>query len=156
MKPIDFKTSFYFPSSINLAGIVFFAAGVPILMVNLIIGIALCIVSVAIFTTHYRLRIDMKNKTYLDYLWIIGFKVGEEAKFDTIQYLFIKKSIVSQTMHARVASSTIRKEVFDGYLKFSDTDKLHIETKESKDALMKKLNVISGLLNTTVIDYSEA
>jgi len=65
-------------------------------------------------------------------------------------------SNVTQTMHLRVVSSTIRKEVFDGYLKFSEQNRIHLLTMDSKESLIKKLKRISALLKVRVIDYSES
>jgi len=155
MTKIDFKTSGYFPGHIMLLGILLVFIGLPVMFVNPIIGLILWFISLIIFTTHYRLSIDQDNKVYHDYLWILGFRSGEKGKFNTLEYIFIKKSNISQTMRMRVASSTIQKEVFDGYLKFSDQHKLHLLTLDSKENLINKLKFMATLLKTTVIDYSE-
>jgi DNA repair protein RadC len=57
-------------------------------------------------------------------------------------------------MHLRVASSTIQKEVYDGYLKFSEQEKLHLLTLDNKENLIKKLRVISSQLKASLVDYS--
>lgn len=155
MSKIDFKTSGYFPGHIILLGVLLAIIGLPVMFVKPIIGMILWFISLIIFTTHYRLRIDPENKVYHDYLWILGFRIGEKGKFNTLDYLFIKKSNVSQTMRLRVASSTIQKEVFDGYLKFSDQHKIHLLTLDSKENLINKLKFIAALLKTRIIDYSE-
>lgn len=125
------------------------------MFVKPIIGMILWFISLIIFTTHYRLRIDPENKVYHDYLWILGFRSGEKGKFITLEYLFIKKNTVSQTMRLRVASSTIQKDVFDGYLKFSDQHKIHLLTLSSKENLINRLKFMAALLKTRIIDYSE-
>jgi hypothetical protein len=127
----------------------------PVLFVNPIIGLILWFISLIIFTTHYRLSIDQDKKVYHDYLWILGFRSGEKGKFNTLEYIFIKKSNVSQTMRMRVASSTIQKEVFDGYLKFSDQHKIHLLTLDSKENLINRLKFMASSLKTRLIDYSE-
>ena len=58
-------------------------------------------------------------------------------------------------MSVRVASTTIRKDVYDGYLKFSEQEKIHLITKDSKKDLVKKLREISASLKVKIIDYSE-
>jgi hypothetical protein len=155
MNRIDFKTAGYFSWYIHLAAVFFVILGFALLSINLIASLILFFICLIFFTTHYRLSIDLKNKTYHDYLWILGFRIGEKGSFDSIEYLFIKSSNVSQTMNLRVASSTIRKEVFDGYLKFSEQKKIHLLTMDSKESLLKKLNSISKLLKVAVLDYSE-
>jgi hypothetical protein len=129
--------------------------GLPVLFIKPLIGLILWFISLVIFTTHYRLSIDQDSKVYHDYLWILGFRSGEKGRFNTLEYIFIKKSSVSQTMRMRVASSTIQKEVFDGYLKFSDQHKIHLLTLESKENLINRLKFMASSLKTRLIDYSE-
>ena len=155
MNKIDFKTSRYFSGTIIFLGLFLLVVGLPVIFVNIIGGLILCFVSLVIFTTHYRLSIDLDNKIYHDYLWILGLRNGEKGKFNALEYVFIKKSNVTQTMRLRVASSTIRKEVFDGYLKFSEHDKIHLLTMDSKEGLIKNLKSISARLKVRIIDYSE-
>jgi len=155
MNKVDFKTTGYFPWHIHLVAVFFVIIGLALLSINLIAALILFFVCFVFFTTHYRLSIDLKNKIYHDYLWILGFRIGEKGKFDSVEYLFIKSSNASQTMNLRVASSTIQKEVFDGYLKFSEHKKIHLLTMDSKESLLRKLNSISKLLKVAVLDYSE-
>ena len=122
---------------------------------SVIIGLIILLTSVVIFTTHYRLKINFNNHEFHDYLWIMGLKNGEKGKFQSIEYIFIKKSKVSQKMNSRASTTTIRREVYDGYLKFSEKDKIHLMTEDNKDTLIKKLNLISAKLQTKIIDYSE-
>lgn len=155
MRKIDFKTSPYFSSTITLAGTLVGIGGLAIVFTNPILGAILLLLGIIVLTTHYRLAISLDKKVYHDYVWMLGFRIGDKGSFENIEYLFVKKSKVSQTMHVRVASSTIRKEVYDGFLKFSESHKLHLVTKDSKNELIKKLRVISTALTVKIIDYSE-
>lgn len=155
MSVVDFKTSGYFSWTIIFLGFVLAFVGFLFIIENPVVGVIQLLISLIIFTTHYRLKIDFDNKVFHDYLWILGLKNGDKVKFETIEYLFIKKSKVSQTMSVRVASTTIRKEVYDGYLKFSEQEKIHLITKDSKKDLVKKLREISTSLKVKIIDYSE-
>jgi hypothetical protein len=155
MNNVDFKTSLYFPLTfiffgglLGVGGIALVVSGSPV------IGAVLLLVGLVLLTTHYRLAINFDKKTYHDYVWILGLKQGEKVRFENIEYLFIKKSRVSQTMSVRVASSTIQKEVYDGYLKFSEKDKIHLLTKDNKNDLIAKLKEISSALKVKIVDYS--
>lgn len=155
MNKIDFKTSGYFSWHIILFGIFLAILGLPLLFTSIVGGVILCLISLVILTTHYRVSVDLDKKNYRDYLWILGLRNGEKGKFSNIEYVFIKKGTVTQTMRLRVASSTIRKEVFDGYLKFSEHDKIHLFTMDRKETLVKKLKTISSGLKVKLIDYSD-
>ena len=155
MSKVDFKTSAYFPTTITFVGGFVGFIGITFVTTNPILSCVLMLVGIIAATTHYRLTIDVDKKLYHDYLWILGFKNGQKGNFDKIEYLFIKKANVSQTMRVQVASSTIRKEVYDGFIKFSETNKVHLLTKDSKKELVGKLRKISEMLNIKIIDYSE-
>jgi len=155
MGVIDFKTSGYFSWPIIFLGGVLAAVGLAFVSTKPIVGGIALLVNAVILTTHYRLTIDFDQKVFHDYLWILGLKNGDKGKFENIEYLFIKKSKVTQTMYLRVASSTIQKEVYDGYLKFSEKNKIHLITKDSKSDLIKKLRAVSTALKVKIIDYSE-
>ena len=155
MRIVDFRTSGYFSGTMIFLGVVLIFAGLLLLAANDFVGLVLLILSVPILTTHYRLRIDFDNKSFHDYIWILGIKLGEKGKFETVEYLFIKMSKVSQTMYLESLSTTIRKDVFNGYLKFSADNKIHLMTLDSKDELIQKLRVIAEKLKARIIDYSD-
>lgn len=157
MDTINFKTSSYFPlTAIIVAIIVLIPAGIILLFSPLVIvGLMMLLASVVILTTHYRLEIDFQKKMFHEYVsFLFFFKSGETGQFESIHYLFVKNKKVSQTVNSRVSSMTVHKEVFDGYLKFSDHEKVHLDTKDTKEALLKKLMPISNQLKTRIIDYT--
>lgn len=151
---INVRTSNYFSGTIMLLGGVLVVAGMLALTINIFAGVIILMSGLIIFTTHYRMEIDDQKKEYYDYLWILGIKNGERGKYEKIEYMFIKKSLVSQTMNMRVASSTIRKAVYDGYLKLSEQNKIHIASNDSREGIMKVLRMISEPLGLEVVDYS--
>jgi hypothetical protein len=118
-------------------------------------GLAILLLCAIIFTTHYRLKVDLNKKEYRDYLWILGLKDGKQYSFDTLEYFFIKKNTVSQTMGLKAANTTVVKEVYDSYLKFSDEEKLHILSSGSKENIIKKLMPVSNSLNIKILDYTD-
>jgi hypothetical protein len=135
-------------------GLLAFTA-IMLLFTNWILSIVLLFASIVVFTTHYRLAINLEDKTFQDYVWVLGMKMGGIEDFKSIEYLFIKKNQVSQTMHLKVASSTVRKDVYDAYIKFSETQKIHLLTADKKRTLLERLGPIAKNLNIKMIDYSE-
>jgi hypothetical protein len=157
MDTVNFKTSSYFPlTAIIVAAIVMIPVAIILLFSTLVIlGLITLLAGVVILTTHYRLEIDFQKKTFHDYVsFLFFFKSGETGRFESIHYLFVKSKKVSQTVNSRVSSMTVHKEVFDGYLKFSDDEKIHLDTKDTKEALLKKLTPISNQLRIRIIDYT--
>lgn len=155
MKVVDFKACNYFSPMATTMAVVLIPAALLTLSASIVAGVIILAVCIIILTTHYRLKIDFENREFYDYVFFLGFKSGEKGYFDTIQYLFINAKHVSQTVNSRVSSMTVRKVVYDGYLKFSDKEKIHIATKDSKSALIKKLRTISNQLHIKIIDYTE-
>lgn len=121
-----------------------------------VIGAVILIGGIIIVSTHYRMKIDYSNKRYSEYIWLLGLKTGIEQKsFISPEYLFIKKTQVSQTLNSRVSSTTIQKEQYDGFLKFSEDDKVHLMTYDNKKTILKKLREIASQLNLKVVDYAQ-
>ena len=154
MNAIDFKISGYFSPTINFVGGLLGILGAAVTTTSPLAGIIMLLLGFIVVTTHYRLSINFDKKIYRGFGWILGFKRGDRCDCKNNEYLFIKKNKVRQSMNLRVASSTIRKEVYDGYLKFSEDNKLHLLTKDSKNDLIKKLRSISTTLKVKIIDYS--
>lgn len=152
----DFKTSNYFSGMPYVLGFILAPIGFVLLFSpKIVVGAILLLAGIVILTTHFRLAIDQRKKEYIEYISLLGMKVSRELhSFSQIQYLFIKKTKVSQTLNSRASSRTIQKEQFDGYLKFSEDDKLHLMTFENKGTLLKRLRPIANLLSTKIVDYS--
>jgi hypothetical protein len=156
MKNPDFKTSNYFSGMPFVLGFVLAPIGLILLFSpKFVVGLILLSTGVAILTTHFRLTIDHGQKKYSEYISLLGLKVSREFhSFDHIQYVFIKKTKVSQTLNSRASSRTIHKEQFDGYLKFSEDDKVHLMTIENKSNLLRRLRPIADALRIKIVDYS--
>lgn len=154
---VDFKTANYFTGMPYVLGFVLTPIGIFLLFSpQIIIGAILLIAGIIILSTHYRLAIDHTKKQYTEYVFILGLKAGIERKaFSSIEYVFIKKSKVSQTLNSRASSTTIQKIQYDGFLKFSEDNKVHLMTVENKGAILKKLKVIASRLNLKILDYSD-
>jgi hypothetical protein len=152
----DFNTSSYFPWHVKLVGGGLVIIGIVILSMGMFIGGPLVLlVSTIIFTTHYRVHVNFDTNMYHDYLWILGMKSGSKNSFEKIEYIFIKESRQSQTMGLRATNTTVHKSVYDAYLKFSETNKIHLITKDEKKDVIVMLRPIADKLKTDIIDYTE-
>lgn len=61
---------------------------------------------------------------------------------------------MSQTMGLKAATTTVVKEVYDAYLKFSDEEKIHVLTANHKDKIITKLHPVSKALKIDLVDYT--
>lgn len=111
-------------------------------------------IGVVTSTTHYGVEINLKSKQYREYIWILGFRKGEEISFDSIQYLFIKDFRISETFNSRVNSSTIVRNEFRGFVKFSEESKIHIVTKDDYEKMVIQLKKLAKQFDVGLVDYT--
>ncbi len=155
MRSIDFKTAPFFSWHVQVAAIGLLVIGVVIFDKSMLGASIIFLACILIYTTHYRLHIDLDKKVYRDYLWIMGLKDGKLCNFHDLSYFFIKKNKVSQTMGLKAATTTVVKEVYDAYLKFSDEEKIHVLTANHKENIVAKLHPISKTLQIDLVDYTD-
>ena len=147
---IRISLGYYFPLLLNLAGVLACLAGTVLLFVKPQIGAPLLILGAIIITARYRLEINLTNRSYHDYLWIVGFKTGEKGAFNHIESLYLTESKYSQQVHSRASTMTRYGTEYNGYIKF-DTDKVHLLSDDSKRKVVKKLKQLSEKLRSNVV-----
>jgi hypothetical protein len=151
---LDVRTVYFFPGGFRLAGGIVALAGLAFIAVVPAIAVTLLLGGLAIVITHYRLSVDRQRKVYRDYVWFFGLKSSKPVPFDNIEYFFIKNGRETQNMQLRVARTTISKDVYDGYLKFSEADKVHVATTDTHQSLVAKLQPWAATLGVPLNDYS--
>lgn len=149
---LDFHTSPYFPGSLRALGatllLILFIPG------HILVKIPFFLLGVILITSHYRLRFDLIHKAYYDYVWVLGLRFGRWEKFDRVEYLFIKRNKMRQNMNSMTSSTTIHMAVYDGYLRISEQNKIHLLTSRNKETVLKKLKALANLLQVDILDYS--
>jgi hypothetical protein len=149
---LDFKTQFFFPGGVVFVGAVLILFG-PLVMVNhLAMGIMILFGGLVTATTHVRIGIDLQNKTYREYIVFLGLRVGKYERFQELDYLFVRKAKVSQTLSNRVSSTTVYGERYEGYLHYDGDVMLHLFSQGKKAKVVEQLNKLSTQLNLRVID----
>ena len=150
---VDIHKTVSFPVALRLLG----ALMIPLPLIpslNPWAALPFTVVGIALATAHTGVRIDRQNKTCQDYTWLLGIRLGETTTFDRIEYLFLKSNNVRQNMSARVASNTFHFQVFDGFIRFSETEKVHLFRSRDKAAVMKSLTDASQKMNLDILDYT--
>jgi hypothetical protein len=144
----------YFEWPLKIVGIALFLFAIATVTVLPIVALIMFITGVVILTSHYGLHINKTTLTYKEYTWFLFWKIGKEVKFDQIEYLYIKANKVSRTYNSRIQSATITDVEYDGYIKFSETEKIHITHARKREQLIAKLSPLKKYLNVKILDYT--
>ena len=150
---IDIHKTVSFPVALRLLGVLMIP--LPVLpALNPWVAMPFAVMGMALATAHTGVRIDRQNKTCQEYTWLLGIRLGETTSFDRIEYLFLKSNHVRQNMSSRVASNTFHFQVFDGFIRFSETEKVHLFRSRDKAAVMKSLTDAARKVNVDILDYT--
>lgn len=146
------------PVPFALRGLVWISMVGPLFIFSIskLVSIPFALVGLALLTIRNGIRVDLKSKTYQEYTWFLGIRFGKMESFNRIEYVFLKSNKVSQKMSARLASTTVHSEVYDGFIRFSETDKVHVFRGKTKESVMQKLQDLSAKLQVDILDYSQA
>lgn len=110
------------------------------------------LVAVIIFTTSYGLEVDTKQKEVLDYLAILGIKNGKKMPYEKLEKVYMTQSKKTTKMQLRAASNTHRSAEYNGYIKISELNKIHLLSDKNKgnvEAILRKMSVDLG------VDYED-
>ena len=109
-----------------------------------------------IFTGSYGLEIMPEKKEFRNYNSFLFLKKGHWKTYVSIEKIYITTSFKSQKIYTLVTGGpTIRKKYHNGYLKFTDGDKVFLQSKKHKKSLIKNLQKLSDRLDLEITDHSE-
>jgi hypothetical protein len=151
---LQVNTGWYFQGPPRWAGYGILVMALPVAVASPVWGVLLALLGIIIITTHYGVEIDANSKSYREYTWFLGLKNGKRETYDSIQYFFLKPGRVSRTYNSRIQSTTIRDIEYNGFLKFSESEKVHIVSDSEKQKALDKILNLALKLNTNVLDYS--
>jgi hypothetical protein len=151
---MDFKIKNYLPFLFTALGTVLVVVGPLLILEKTLISIGLVITGLILATTQYRLEINFNEKYYREYIWILWLKRGEKIPFNEIQYLYLTKSKKTQIYGQTYKNHYITGDHFNGYIKFSEDEKILIGDSPSKEWVLKRLEKINSKLRLDVKDYS--
>ena len=126
---------------------------------NTFLVLMLLIASVAVTARNF-IELDMTLKTYREYYWLLGFRTGETLTFDSIEKLFINKVKLVQELNkygpsiAMATNAEVRTVVYKCFLKFSDGEKILLDSDADKIRLIDRLKGYNKVLKTTILDTS--
>jgi len=145
----------YFPFQINLVAILLILAGVLIGPESIWLSLALLIIGLTIFTAGYKVAINPEKKTFREYLFVAGFKIGDKKKYSALDEIFIRSRKFSQRVNSRAQTRTFQSVMYRGFVKFSDHDKVLVAESQFKKKVINKLEKVSKTFNLQISDYTD-
>jgi hypothetical protein len=99
-------------------------------------------------------EINRAEKSYLDYKSFFFIKSGNKKKYGDIEKIFVSTSKMKQQLYTAHTnhSSTFENLEFNGFLKFSNGEKVQLLRKRKKSDLIKELKRVGTFLNVPVED----
>ena len=162
MNDIDIEQESLFPFNWKILGAFIITAAFILLLasIGLILKVflvtSLTTLGLVIITTRYGLKIDIENRTYTVYTWLIGLKIGKPESFRYIEKFYINQVKEGGTYSAgHGLSSTITNTVYKAYMKLDTGEKIHLDTHRVEDILKSKLRDYKHLMQTLYRPYQE-
>jgi hypothetical protein len=120
------------------------------------LSIVLAVLSVTILTARSGFIIDKNEKRYREYSSFLFLKTGTWENYANVDVLFINLSKVTQKLNSAHTSTGITTEgvEYNGYLKFGNGEKVHIDSSKKKKVIIEKLNRLAAYLNVDIMDYT--
>ena len=144
----------YFPKGLKYTTPLFFGIGIYLIIMRYPIwGVVLILAGAIILTTYYVTEINLSEKSYRDYLSLLGLTLNEESKkFNKIDKIVITKGNYSQTINTRVQSRQLDWSDYTGTLILDNDDTLDLLTRNDKKELLKGLKEFTDFLKVGVED----
>ena len=144
----------YFPKGIKYVTPLLAGAGIWLgIIQHPIWGAVLIILALIILTTNYVTEINLNEKSYRDYLSMLGLKLNvEKSKFKQLDRIVITKGNYAQTINTRVQSRQMDWADYTGTLLMDSDTTLDLLTRIDKRELMLGLKEFSDFLGVDVED----
>jgi len=153
---IDLRFGYLFPWPFRLVAALGVFGAVAIIVPYPLWSLALLLVSVFVLVSSEGTEINLANNTFREYTSYLFIKSGKFSRVPPIEKIFITKGKESQQVHTAHTnhSATFESSVFNGYLKFSSGEKIHLLRYKKKDLVIQKLVPLSDGLKVDIVDHS--
>src|SRR5688572_8876294 len=151
---IDVKFGSLFHLPFRLIAIVFFLVGLSLILEKTFLSIGLMLVGGFILSASEGTEFNKAEKSYMDYKSFFFMKSGDKKKYSGIEKIFVSTSKMQQKLYmVHTNHSSIYDTLeFNGFLKFSNGEKVQLLRKRKKSDLIKELKRIAAFLNVPVED----
>lgn len=106
----------------------------------------LILIALVILTTQYKLSIDAENRTYVEYLWILGAKNGERQSFQHLNEVYVKPERYAQRIHSFSNDKVIRFTVYAVYIRVDHDNQLFAGESKNKEKAVERAQQIADRL----------
>lgn len=151
---MDIRFGFLLPWPFRFIGLLLLFSGIVFLTKIIWLGVALLIVGAFIVSAYEGFEIDREERKYREYNAFFFVKTGKYEPYAEVDKLYINRSKESQRMYTAHTnqSATFSNEIFNGFIKLSNGEKILLSTRKDKDALVKKLLPLSEYVGTQISD----
>jgi len=152
-RKIDFKSNAYLPKSAFWLGIIALGlGGYTLYNGNIVFSLGLFVLAAFLIAPSSGIEIDIEKKEFNSYLTFFGLRKNDIQKFDSIEYVYIQRSILRPSSEYRNDLSSNDKVTYNGFLMFSGNHKIHIARDDSKFKIIKKCKTFSNKLGIPLFD----
>ena len=115
-----------------------------------ILNSVLFLLGIILLTTRQRLDIDLSEKMYSEYYWVLGMKFSNDsAAFQEIKSAVCVTGNYSQE-YGKYNRRFISGTMYMGYIELTDQEKLYVGQNKNKQAMLKKITRIADQLKVPV------
>jgi len=154
---IDIKSGPLVPWHFRFVGLLVLVVGIALLLSKLLLAFILIVIGLFFVSAYEGTEIDEAKKVYREYTsFFFLMKTGKTEGYESIERLFITRGKESQQMYTAhtTHSSTFENVVYNGYVKFSNGEKIHLLSEKNKDKLIKKLIPLKEALSIDIVDHA--
>ncbi|MGB3182355.1 MAG: hypothetical protein WBB45_13275 [Cyclobacteriaceae bacterium] len=101
----------------------------------------------------YYIAIDKNRSQYYDGTSIFGIKSGSWTTYSEMDLLYFHDKNYSQKFNSIGTSSVNRTTRYEGYLTFTECEKLHLVSEEKKEVAEKRMKAIAKELSLRLYDH---
>lgn len=147
MEKLNIKQESYFPFTFKLFGLILFAFGLLIwtqrewvFFAKLLSMIASFALGGAILTARHGLLIDPIERTLLEYIQVLFWKIGSSKPYEAIEKIFINEVTEAATFQTRTGSvHDVKNIVYKAFLKLDDGEKVQLDRDKKRDRLENRV-----------------
>ena len=154
---LDNRLQPFFPISFRWLGFILVPLGIIGIFpahdfLSAILPVLSVVAGMAFIWTFHGTQIDFQQNKVMEYVSIVGLKLGNWNDLPRLGKIFVTKTNYSQVVWSRVSNTQQRSTVFRAYLKGPGDFKLLFSEKKQKDSIIKEAEAAANGLDLQVLD----